>query len=231
MGDGEEATERLRRQRDDLELLNQVMRHDIRNTLQIIQAYTELLADHVDESGQEYLDTIRDNTESAVALTTTAGELAQVTLREEVDSQRVPLDQVLGQQVDEARSSHRNAVITVSGHIPAVEVLADGMLRSVFRNLLENAITHNDKTPPEVEVSVAEHGDTVAVRVADNGPGVPDDRKEEIFGKGERGLDSEGAGIGLYLVQSLVDIYGGDVRVEDNDPEGAVFVVELPRAE
>jgi signal transduction histidine kinase len=71
----------------------------------------------------------------------------------------------------------------------------------------------------------------VVVRVADNGPGVPDDRKEAVFGRGEKGLRSTGTGLGLYLVDTLVDSYGGRVRVEDNDPEGAVFVVELPLAE
>lgn len=70
-------------------------------------------------------------------------------------------------------------------------------------------------------------GDHINVRIADNGPGIPDSRKEDIFGKDETGLDSEGTGIGLYLVQSLMDAYDGDVWVEDNDPEGAVFVVQF----
>jgi signal transduction histidine kinase len=122
-------------------------------------------------------------------------------------------------------------VVTVEGSIPDVEVVGNDMLGSVFRNLLRNATQHNDKTPPEVTVSAAEHDDIVEVRIADNGPGVPDAQKDEIFGRGEKGLESSGAGIGLYLVQSLVDTYGGDVFVEDNDPEGAVFVVELPIAE
>ncbi|RJX51996.1 hypothetical protein DP106_00065 [Halonotius pteroides] len=70
-----------------------------------------------------------------------------------------------------------------------------------------------------------------AVQVADNGPGVPDDHKAEIFGKGETGLDSAGTGLGLYLVETLVSAYDGSVSVADNDPEGAVFAVTLPRAE
>lgn len=43
-----------------------------------------------------------------------------------------------------------------------------------------------------------------------------------------KGLDSGGTGIGLYLVNTLVDNYGGDVWIEDNDPKGAVFTVSLP---
>jgi sensor histidine kinase regulating citrate/malate metabolism len=105
------------------------------------------------------------------------------------------------------------------------------MLDSVFRNLVKNGVDHNDKDVPEVTLSGADRGDTVVVRIADNGPGVPDERKDAIFGKGNAGLESEGSGIGLYLVRTLVEGYGGDVWVEDDDPEGAVFNVGLPKAD
>ncbi|MFC5278741.1 sensor histidine kinase [Halorubrum rubrum] len=235
------AEERLKRQRDDLRLLNQVMRHDIRNDLQLIGAYAELLEEHVDEGGEEHLEIIRENTQSAVDLTTTVRDLAQVMLRDDAETRRVPLDRILTQQLEEVRSAYSTAVFTVEGSLPDVGVLADEMLSSVFRNLLRNAVQHNDETPPKVAVSATvvceENGDgggnddgardVVEVRIADNGPGVPEDQREEIFGKGEKGLDSPGAGIGLYLVRSLVETYGGAVRVEDNEPKGSVFVVDL----
>jgi signal transduction histidine kinase len=220
--------ERLAEQRDDLRLLNQVMRHDIRNDLQLIGAYAELLEDHVDEEGEEYLEIIKESTESATDLTTTARDLARVMLDADSEVRSVSIEGVLAQQVEELRSGHPGAVVAIEGSIPDVEVAGNDMLGSVFRNLLANAIQHNDETPPTVTVSAVERDGVIEVRVADNGPGVPDAQREEIFGRGEKGLESSGAGIGLYLVQSLVDTYGGDVFVEDNDPEGAVFVVELP---
>ena len=223
--------ERLKRQRDDLRLLNQVMRHDIRNDLQLVGAYAELLDDHVDEEGEQYLKIIKENTESAVELTTTVRDLAEVLLRDDAEPKRVSVDRILSQQVEEVRSGYAEAVFTVEGTFPDVEVLADGMLGSVFRNLLRNAVQHNDKTPAVVEVSADVEGDRVVIRVADNGPGVPPNQRDEIFGKGEKGLDSPGAGIGLYLVRSLINVYDGDVWIEDNEPEGAVFVVELPLAD
>jgi signal transduction histidine kinase len=58
---------------------------------------------------------------------------------------------------------------------------------------------------------------------------VPDAKKKAIFGKVEKGLESGVTGIGLYLVDQLVDAYDGTVQVEDNEPEGAVFVVELEK--
>ncbi|KKF39824.1 histidine kinase [Halorubrum saccharovorum] len=225
--------ERLKRQRDDLQLLNQVMRHDIRNDLQLVGAYAELLDDHVDEEGREYLEVIKRNTQSAVALTTTVRDLAEVMLRDDAEPNRVSLARVLSQQVEEVRSAYSEAVFTVEGSFPEAEVVGDEMLSSVFRNILRNAVQHNDETPPKVTVSATvEAADGVAeVRIADNGPGIPEDQRDEIFGKGEKGLDSPGAGIGLYLVRSLVEIYGGDVWIEDNEPKGAVFVVQLQLCE
>jgi len=104
-------------------------------------------------------------------------------------------------------------------------------LDSVFRNLLKNAVQHNDCETPEITATVAENDDSVTVRIADNGPGIPDDLKAELFEQGQKGLKSEGTGIGTYLVQTLVSQYGGDVWVEDNDPQGCVFVLTLPKAE
>jgi PAS domain S-box-containing protein len=217
----------LEEQRDDLELLNQVLRHDIRNDLQLVMAYAEMLEDHVDEAGEEYLTGIRESAENAVELTSTARNLSEVMLQSNIENTSVPLRMVVDQQVDEVRASYSDASVRVDDSVPSVNVVANTMLGSVFRNLLKNAIQHNDKPVPEVTVSATDHGDHVTVRIADNGPGIPDDAKETIFGKGEKGLESGGTGIGLYLVQSLVESYGGQVHVEDNDPDGSVFTVEL----
>jgi len=61
-----EYEQRLMQQRDNLETLNQMVRHDIRNDLQLVSAYTELVEDHVDEEGREYLDTVQESAANAV---------------------------------------------------------------------------------------------------------------------------------------------------------------------
>ncbi|MEF8871002.1 MAG: PAS domain S-box protein [Haloarculaceae archaeon] len=239
--------QQLETQRDDLDLLNQVVRHDIRNDLQVVLAYGDLLTDHIDEEGQEFLEKVLDSSKNAVELTKTARDMADVMLSTDAKQHPVRLRHALEGELSEIRSAYAEALITVDGGIPDVTVCADDMLDSLFRNVLKNAIQHNDKATPTVNISVMERDGTAVVSIADNGPGVPDDLKDEIFDKGEKGLESEGTGIGLYLVQTLVDSYGGDVWVEDragaadnadsprqsddNDPEGAVFVVELPIAE
>lgn len=220
----------LQKQRDDLELLNQVLRHDIRNDLQLITLYADQIAESTEsESVREDIGIIRDNAHHAVELTKTGREIANVLLGESDEMGPVSLFQVLEQQLTEVQSMYPDAEISTDGSVPEVTVLADEMLGSVFRNLLENSVQHNDAEVPEVTLSCTEHDDQVIVRVADDGPGIPDGQKNIIFGRGEKGLDSQGSGIGLYLVESLVTNYGGAVWVEDNEPTGAVFVVELPK--
>jgi len=224
---------RLLDQRNDLETLNEVLRHDIRNDLQLIEAYAEMLEDHVDDEGREQLKKVQQSTDNAISLTKTAGDLANVLLRPEGDAHigSVSVKPILSAEFEEVRDMNPEATMTITDSLPAVDVVAGELLSSVFRNLLKNAIQHNDKDHVEIDVSVEVDDETAVVRVADNGPGVRDELKADIFGKGNKGLDSAGTGIGLYLVQTLLDGYGGSVHVEDNDPEGAVFVVELQRAD
>lgn len=222
--------QQLKEQRDNLQLLNEVVRHDIRNDLTVVKGYTDLLADHVDEGGETELETVQQKAEEAIELTKTARDLANVMLQSEAEKQRMSLSHTLENQIEECRAGDAVAIVTVDGSIPDVAVTADNLLEAVFRNLLQNAIQHNDKEVPRVSVTAEESDDSVRVRIADNGPGIPDSRKDEIFARGEKGLESAGTGLGLYLVETLVDRYGGDVWVEDAEPEGAVFVVELPIA-
>lgn len=227
-----EYERQLKDQRDNLEVLNQVLRHDIRNDLQLVTAYADLLDEECeDKDVKEYITTVQESADHAVELTETAREIADVMVSVTQDSQQVNLRTVLRKEVSEVRSAYPNAAVTYDETIPSVSIPANEMISSVFQNLLKNAIQHNDKPVAEVAVSATEQDDMVSVRVVDNGPGVPDDQKEAIFGKGERGLESTGTGVGLYLVETLVTDYGGDVRVEDNDPEGSVFIIELPTAE
>ncbi|MEZ3115483.1 PAS domain S-box protein [Halobaculum sp. MBLA0147] len=229
---------RVREQRDDLQVLNQMVRHDIRNDLQATLAFAETIADVGEGDVAEFADRIVESTRNAMELTKTARDLGETMLQPERERKPIPLRGTVQSQLDEVRSTAQGAVITTDGTIPRVDVLADDMFDSAVRNLLTNAVEHNDGAVPEVTVSATvEEGDDdgpdrwATLRVADDGPGVPPDRREEIFGKGEKGLDSEGTGIGLYLVQTLAENAGGEVWVEDGDPEGAVFVLRLPVAE
>jgi PAS domain S-box-containing protein len=232
----------LKEQRDNLDILNQVLRHDIRNDIQLIMTYAEMLeAGSDDAQVRSHVETILENADHAVELTKSAREMAEVLLSAEKELEQTRLDAVLASEIEEVRDVYPDASVTEKTALPQVSVHANDMLGSVFRNLLKNAIQHNDTETPKVTVSATDRDETAVVRVADNGPGVPDGQKKTIFGKGQKGLDSQGTGIGLYLVKTLVESYDGDIWVEDNDHsgsgagggderDGAVFVVEIPKS-
>jgi signal transduction histidine kinase len=220
---------RIEAQRDNLETLNGVLRHDIRNDLQVVTGYADLLGEKSEtRDEQQYIHTIKKSADHAIELTQTARELSDAMLSANVEQGRVDLQSVLEDEVKEVQSSYPDATLKFGTSIPTVTLIANEMISSVFRNLLKNAIQHNDKDTAEVTISITEYDDTVTVNIADNGPGVPDGQKETVFGKGEQGLDSSGTGMGLYLVDTLVSAHNGEVWIDDNEPEGAIFSVELP---
>lgn len=225
-----DITEQKHREQE-LEVLNRIVRHDIRNDMAVVNGWAELLKDHVDEEGEEYLRKVLDSGERIIELTETAREYADLVSNDSPTLEPKSVHSVLDTELSLREESFPDAEFVRGDIPPDVEVVANGMLSSIFRNLLNNAVQHNDKDTPVVEVSCEVRDDDVVVRVADNGPGLPDDLKEVVFGKGEKSLGSSGSGMGLYLVNTLVTEYGGDVWIEDNEPDGAVFVVELPRVE
>ncbi|THE63834.1 PAS domain S-box protein [Salinadaptatus halalkaliphilus] len=227
--DRRDQYERLVETRDKLAVLNQVVRHDLRNHMQVVRGRGRLLDDHVEPAGETHLEEIILSADEAIDLTETARDLTEtVFASDDTELRSISVQDVVGSAVDSARSRYEETAITVYGLGTDVTVQADGMLESVVHNLVQNAIVHNDADLAEIDVAVDHDEDSVLVSVADNGPGIADERKDAVFGRGEKGLESPGTGIGLYLVRTLVEQYGGDVWIDDNDPRGSIVCVELP---
>src|SRR5262249_31762813 len=104
-----------------------------------------------------------------------------------------------------------------------------GLLRRLFRNLLDNASAHGGPEPPEVEVIPAA-GSGVRILVCDRGPGVPEAEREKIFEPfyRVRGMAGSGAGLGLALVRQIAEQHGGQVFCSERSGGGACFEVSLP---
>ncbi|CAM5378204.1 ATP-binding protein [Streptomyces abikoensis] len=110
-------------------------------------------------------------------------------------------------------------------------------LVTVLGNLVDNALdaagSHRAAGPPFVEAELRAVGETLVVRVADNGPGVPEAVRELVFTDGwstKEAAPHRRRGLGLSLVRRLAERYGGSVRVGGREGGGAVFTVELPEA-
>ncbi|MCY1023609.1 sensor histidine kinase [Pyxidicoccus sp. MSG2] len=104
-------------------------------------------------------------------------------------------------------------------------------VEQVVTNLLANALKYAAGTP--VELAVRAEGDTAVLTVSDQGPGVPECERARIFGRFERAASIRhfgGMGLGLYVVQQIMEAHGGAVAIEGVAPHGARFIVTLPRA-
>ncbi|WP_049942964.1 sensor histidine kinase [Haloarcula amylolytica] len=222
-----EREQELKRQRDNLDLLNQIVRHDLTNHLQTISGRAELLRDQCSGDALEHVDGIRESSQAAAELLETAGDLATVMRQTDWETEPVALGPVLSSVTEDITATYSDAQVTVPDEYSSIRIQADELLSSVFRNVLTNAVQHNDSATPSVVVDVIDDGDVVHVTVADDGPGIPDEQKQAVFERGEKRPDSDGTGVGLYLVRTLVDAYGGDVWVEDNEPTGTVVGVTL----
>lgn len=216
---------------EQLEFFNGILRHDILNGLNIIEGNATLLEDHVDEAGLPTLRTIQNWSGDMSDLTKQIRSIV-VTLQEsaETDVGAEDLAAVLHEKVGKVRRTFEAVHITADvDDLPPV--VANDLLGQVLENLLLNAVEHNESDEPHVEVTAEVDAETVRVRIADDGPGIPDDRKEAVFEPEYTSDASDTFGFGLYFVSTMVEAYGGEVHFEDSDMGGAAAVVTLRRAD
>ncbi len=106
-------------------------------------------------------------------------------------------------------------------------------MKEVFRNVLENAVKFNTRTPRKVSISARVKDKSLDIAFADNGPGIPSEERAKIFNKfyqieGSFTGQVQGMGLGLALVKRVVDEHGGHVRVESELGKGSTVIVSLP---
>jgi len=148
----------------------------------------------------------------------------------------VDLAALVGDVVDEFRKE-----FAASGHhfdfradhnLPPLRVDREALGRALW-NLLDNAVKYSPGRPT-IWVDLEREGKRVAIRVRDQGPGIPAEEQKEIFNKFVRGSAArassvKGTGVGLATVRHLVRAHGGEVRVDSRPGEGSTFTILLPR--
>ena len=229
----------LRDAKQQAELYLDLLGHDINNMHQIALGYLELARDrHPDSGQQELLDKPIEALQRSARLIQNVRKLQK--LREDaLASGTVDVAKVLADVRREYGDSPGKAVrLDLKGH-ERCHVRANELLRDVFANLVSNAVNHTGKGTTigiVLETTTENGGRFCRVCVEDDGPGIPDDLKDKIFNRKLKGSTrARGMGLGLYLVRSLVESFGGRVWVEDrvkgDHGQGARFVVLLPLAE
>jgi signal transduction histidine kinase len=224
--------QRAERARDRFELLNSMLRHDVLNAMMIVQARAEVITDELEGREREYAETIETQTDEVVELVERTRAVLDV-LGEGDRYATEPTDvAALARREAETLAETREVEVTVDVPESAL-AMADDLAADVFANVLSNAVEHHDRERPELTVTASETEDHVEVRIADDGPGIPDDIKATVFRRDHRGLKNSevGSGFGLFFVDTMMEAYGGEVTIEDNDPRGAVFVFRFRPAD
>ena len=212
--------QRTREQR--LSVLNRVLRHNARNKLDVILAH----ADHVED------DTHR------TAIQDSASELASVS-RKAREAEAVMTDSVSAPStVDIAAVAHEVAATARDDYpdssisVTAPERLQLTSYRTVVRRLMtelvENAIVHSDD-PARVDIEVETTADDIPqLRIADNGPGIPDRERDLLTESSETQLE-HGLGVGLWFVNWAVSQLGAELEFQSTGSTGTTVVVRFHR--
>ena len=225
-----ESERRLERQNERLELLNHIVRHDIHNDMTIISGWLTLLREDVDDDVAERFDDVVRASDHVMELLQGVGEALTVLGSDEgISVKPTPVDEALENEVARVRDVHPDAEVRLPDELPGTTVRANEMLASVFRNLLVNGITHAETDEPTVVVDTEVTDGRVCVSVADEGPGLSASLREALIDPEQSVAEVSGVGVGLYLVETLVSAYDGDIEIRDNEPTGTVFTVSLKR--
>jgi PAS domain S-box-containing protein len=234
------SEEALKEAKAEAELYLDLMGHDINNLNQIGLGFLEMALEMpgLDDKARSLLS------RPLAALVNSSRLIDNVRKLQKARSgelQRGEID--IGQTLSDVQANYSRVPggdITINyTPVSGCTVMANELLDDVFSNLVGNAIKHSDKKPViSIRLDKEPIGGKLHYRVAveDNGPGISDELKPRIFNRHLRGsTKAKGSGIGLYLVKTLVESYGGRVWVEDriagNRSEGSRFVVMLPACE
>ena len=213
-----QATERMQRQRDQLEEFSRVVSHDVRNPLGILDGYLDMAEETGDpEHFQRCRDAV-DRMESLIDdLLFLTREGQTIGGREEVD---------LAALARESWSFVNSDAATLEVDTDHVVMGDWSRLQQVFENLFRNSVEHGGT---DVTIRMGDLDDGTGIYVEDDGAGIPEDERDEVFVDGYS-TTSSGTGLGLTIVKSIISDHHGYVRVKANEPQGSIFVIELPMA-
>ncbi len=158
------------------------------------------------------------------------------------DRRPVLLTDLIEEELRSSRAALEGASVVLDEEIGSSlpVTLADGRaLRHAIQNLVDNALKYGTKGANWIgvyaEAIIDEQGAATQIRVADHGPGIPQDEQGRIFDpffRGRRAVEDQvhGTGLGLNLVKSIVEAHGGSIRVASEPAKGTEFTIRLPAA-
>ncbi len=229
------SNEQLLAVNKELESFSYSVSHDLRAPLRAINGYTTILkedyASVLDEEGNRILSVI---TNSAIVMGQLIDELLAFSRLGKQKLVRVELDvePIVQTIVSELKDVYRGIEFKLSTNISAKLFADNTMIKLVVTNLISNAIKYSSKkAEPSIRVSCKlENGETIFA-VEDNGAGFDMKYYNKLFGVFQRlhsNTDFEGTGVGLAIVERIINKHGGKVWAESILDQGSTFFFSLP---
>ena len=213
-----------------LDVLNRVMRHNLRNALNAIDGHAELLEDRdLDpDARQASVAAIREQAASMQKIAEKTAEIRSIWNPTEAHEvwDRLDLEAV----VETYQRRYPDAEITCSvANEGEIQVRNAKLLKKAIGEAVTNAIEHAGRSPPVVTVTTQRESDAdqLRIRVADNGPGIPAVERQAIESGAETPL-GHSLGIDLWLMEWITTTLGGELTITDNEPRGSVVTFQLP---
>ncbi|WP_440766163.1 histidine kinase N-terminal 7TM domain-containing protein [Natronorubrum sp. DTA7] len=221
----QDVTDR-RRRKQRLEILNRVLRHNLRNDLNVADGYLGIAVDRVDDDElREMLEDARTDVEAVISMGEKAWAFERAIDSTTASPSAVELRALLSNVADLEDSRSGEVEITV----PADLVLTTNraVITQLFANLVENGLEHSNADRPSVSISLERVEDDIAiVTVRDDGPGIPA-HELAVLDRGEETALEHGSGLGLWIVSWCVRTIGGELSFE-TDARGTTVTVRLP---
>ena len=210
--------------------------HEIRNPLSAIALNAELLEEELTGTNATV------DSEARVLLTAIAGEIERLTEVTEgyLQLARMPrpsfqptdtsqlLSNLFGMLAEELRASQIHAELDLATP-PPIALVDPSQLRQALLNIVRNS-REAMKNGGHLRVSTSRSGHRVAIRIVDDGPGIPNPLKRRIF-EPFFSTKAEGTGLGLSLTRQIVEDHGGSIDVSDAIERGTMFSILLPEAD
>lgn len=222
---------RLEQSNERLQQFAYVLSHDLQEPLRMVSSYIDLLEveleGQLDEEAREYMAFAVDGADRMQEMIDGLLQYSRVETRGD-EFTETDLAEVLADVREDLQLSLEETNVDVTAEdLPTVHADSQQM-RQLFQNLLKNAIDHaGDGT--NVTITAEQTTDGHRIAVSDDGPGIPDDQQETIFGLFDKGGASEGTGIGLAVCERIVDRHDGRLRVESTPGERTTFSFTLHR--
>jgi signal transduction histidine kinase len=224
----------LKASNNDLEMLFYATSHDIKSPLVKVKELTaSASAKTTDPLIKEYLNLINQSWERLITITDELGIITNIR-SSEITIEPIDLEKLIRSVFAEFKPMPRFDEIIFSLEVSIKTEFRSslGLLKAVFRNLIENSIKYSVKRNSFSFLKIHVSGqteDTLKIDISDNGMGIKEEYQQQIYEIFFRGnSEIPGTGLGLYIVKCSVDKLHGSIAVESEEGNGTAFTILLP---